>query len=55
MDWSVVAQGVVIALAGVAGLVVLVTQGSGSAPVALVPWAAILGGAWRAAAGIVRR
>jgi PAP2 superfamily len=54
--WTVVAQGLVVAAVGVLGAAVLANTdilGGTTTPLYLVPWAAILGGLWRAAAGLV--
>jgi hypothetical protein len=55
LDRPVLLQGLMLFAVGAAGVVFVVGQGSGNAPVALVPWAVLLAGAWRAAAGIVVR
>ena len=55
LDRAVVAQGLAVAALGAIGLAWLVSQGSGTSLVALLPWAALLGGAWRAAAGVLGR
>ena len=51
----VVVQGVTAFALGICGLGVLIARGEGTAPFALVPWALLLGGAWRAASGLVSR
>jgi PAP2 superfamily protein len=54
-DRTALLQGGALIIAGAAGLAVVVSQGQGNAPVALLPWGLLLAGAWRAAAGVVRR
>ena len=56
--WSVVGQGAVIAAIGAVGIAVLADGGAlggAATPLYLVPWALLLGGAWRAAAGLLSR
>jgi hypothetical protein len=55
IDRPVLLQGLVVAALGAVGIAVLVAQGAGTSFIALLPWAALLGGAWRAAAGLLRR
>jgi hypothetical protein len=55
IDRPVLLQGLVVAALGALGIAVLVAQGAGTSLVALLPWAALLGGAWRAAAGLLGR
>jgi hypothetical protein len=55
IDRPVLLQGLIVAGLGALGIAVLVAQGAGTSFVALLPWAALLGGAWRAAAGLLRR
>jgi PAP2 superfamily protein len=55
LDRTVVLQGLALVVAGAAGLAYVVSQGYGNAPVSLLPWALLLGGAWRAAAGVLVR
>jgi len=54
-DRAALLQGGALIIAGAAGLAFVVSQGQGNAPVALLPWCLFLTGAWRAAAGVVRR
>ena len=56
--WSVVGQGVVVAAVGALLAYWMNTTGAlggGSTALYLVPWAAMVGGAWRAAAGLLSR
>jgi hypothetical protein len=56
--WSVVGQGVVVAVAGALMAYWMNTTGAlggGSTGLYLIPWAAMVGGAWRAAAGLLSR
>lgn len=56
--WAIVLQGVAAAAVGVAGIALISRTGlfgGAAAPVYLVPWAALLGGLWRAAAGLLSR
>ncbi len=56
--WSVVGQGAVLAAIGAAGVAVLARTGAAGGagtPLYLVPWALLLGGAWRAAVGLLSR
>jgi hypothetical protein len=55
IDRSAVLQGVLLGTVGAAGVAYLVGQGSGTSPAALLPWTLLLGGAWRGAAGLLRR
>jgi hypothetical protein len=54
-DRPALLEGGALAILGAAGLALVVNQGQGNAPVALLPWAVLLAGAWRAAAGVLRR
>jgi hypothetical protein len=54
----VVGQGAAVAVAGVVGIVLiggLGLAGGASSVWYLVPWAMLVGGAWRAAAGLLSR
>jgi hypothetical protein len=54
--WAMVVQGGAVAIAGLAGIVLiggLGLAGGASSPLYLVPWAMLVGGAWRAAAGLL--
>ncbi len=56
--WSVVGQGLVVAALGAAVAYWMNTTGAlggGTTALYLVPWLAMLGGAWRAAAGLLSR
>jgi len=56
--WMLVGQGAVVAIAGIAGIVLiggLGLAGGAGTPLYLVPWALLVGGAWRAAAGLLSR
>jgi PAP2 superfamily protein len=53
-DRAALLQGLALVLVGSAGLAYVVSNGAGNSPVALVPWAVLLAGAWRAAVGVVR-
>jgi membrane-associated phospholipid phosphatase len=56
--WPVVGQGAAVAIAGVVGIVLiggLGLAGGASSVLYLVPWAMLVGGAWRAAAGLLSR
>ena len=56
--WALVGQGVAVGAAGAAGIVLMGVQGlagGAGSPLYLVPWAAFMGGAWRAAAGLLSR
>ena len=55
IDRAAVLQGVLLTAVGALGVAYLVAQGSGTSLVALLPWALLLGGAWRGAAGLLRR
>lgn len=56
--WTIVGQGVAIAAAGAISAVWLIQTGSlggAATPLYLLPWVALLGGLWRAAAGLLSR
>jgi len=56
--WSVVGQGLAVAVVGVIGVVGIVKAdwfGGASSLALLVPWGLILGGLWRAALGAISR
>jgi hypothetical protein len=56
--WSTVGQGVLLAAVGAGAAILLVRTGilgGATTPLYLLPWAAILGGLWRAAAGLLSR
>ncbi len=56
--WALVGQGAAVAIAGLAGIVLIGgtgLAGGAASPVYLVPWALLVGGAWRAAAGLLSR
>ncbi|MBF8290475.1 MAG: Inositol phosphorylceramide synthase [Chloroflexi bacterium] len=56
--WGIVRQGAAIAIVGAIGVVGVVKGqwfGGGDSPVLLVPWAAVIGGIWRAALGATSR
>jgi membrane-associated phospholipid phosphatase len=56
--WSLVGQGGAVALAGVAGIVLvggMGLAGGAGTPLYLVPWALLIAGAWRAGAGLLAR
>ena len=57
VDRPVLVQGLVIAALGAAGLVAMAYGwlGGSSTPLFLAPWALVLAGAWRAAAGLLAR
>ena len=56
--WPLVGQGAAVAIAGLAGIVLIgrygFAGGAGS-PLYLVPWAMLVGGSWRAVAGLLSR
>jgi PAP2 superfamily protein len=56
--WALVGQGSAIAIVGAVGITLMSVQGlagGAGSPLYLVPWAAFVGGAWRAAAGLLSR
>jgi hypothetical protein len=56
--WTIVGQGAAFAVAGGLGIAVLMRTdavGGASTPLYLVPWSALIGGLWRAAAGLLSR
>ena len=56
--WTVLAQGLAVAAVGGLGAAWLIGTGmfgGTTTPLYLIPWIAILGGLWRAAAGLVSR
>lgn len=56
--WTMVRQGAVIAAFGVVGIVAVVKGGllgGSESPALLLPWAAVIGGVWRAALGAISR
>lgn len=58
VEWGIVAQGFAVFAAGVVGAIVVARTGLGGgvgSPIYLVPWVAVLGGLWRAAAGLLAR
>jgi hypothetical protein len=55
IDRDALVQGLLLAGLGAAGVAVLIGLGSGTAPISLLPWAVLFVGAWRAAAGLLRR
>jgi membrane-associated phospholipid phosphatase len=55
VDRAALVQGGLLTLVGGLGVSFLVIQGTGTEPVAVVPWAVLFAGAWRAAAGLLRR
>lgn len=55
IDRAVLGQGLGLAVIGVAGLALLHVENAGSTAWALVPWALLLGGGWRAALGLLSR
>lgn len=55
IDRASVVQGGGMLLAGALGLGFLLSRAEGGSPLALLPWALLLAGAWRAAVGLVGR
>ncbi len=56
--WSTVGQGLLVTAVGAGAAILLVRTGvlgGATTPLYLLPWAAILGGLWRAAAGLLSR
>ncbi len=56
--WTLVGQGAAVAITGIAGIVLIGgagLAGGAASPLYLVPWALLVGGAWRAAAGLLSR
>jgi hypothetical protein len=56
--WTVVGQGIAVAALGsalAAGMIVGGWLGGSSSPLYLLAWLGILGGLWRAAAGLLSR
>ena len=53
--WSTVGQGAAVFVAGALGAWYFVSTGSASNPLYIVPWLAMIGGLWRAAAGLMSR
>jgi hypothetical protein len=58
VEWGIVGQGAALFVAGVVAAVLVARTGFGggvASPIYLVPWVAVLGGLWRAAAGLLSR
>ena len=55
VDRTALLQGATVAAIGAGGVALLVGQGLGTSLVAIVPWTLVFVGAWRAAAGLLRR
>ena len=58
VEWGIVGQGAALFVLGVVAAILVARTGFGGgvgSPIYLVPWVAVLGGLWRAAAGLLSR
>ncbi len=58
VEWAIVGQGAALFVVGVVAAILVARTGFGGgvgSPIYLVPWVAVLGGLWRAAAGLLSR